>query len=371
MLLRIDDDHRVPYCTLQIFGRCTTQGHVSNQVRDDAHLFLLFILLHQSDVVRITFRNRVRGLRIEVLQSGQRIGRVDANLVRHRDCHDSIAVKVCTRQTLSHLRADANCVLDVAEIVLATGILVVHRDNGNLKRACMRVTNQCKLRTVLIRRAICFGFFYLVQRKNNFCGLTRKRRSFKRHGRSIALFSKVQQHLFLDSRISVVHDFVILGFVISSRQLQLLFDQRQRLLRKELGRNALGHIVPVAFPLQLIDGRKVLFAIFSDVGALAFRSNGSAKRIARIVLDLFEHLHLRCARRLVRVEHNINTIRHIVRIHGHALQIVAVVHHDTNLCIMRVAQIQICNATANLNNAIFCKTALIAVAHCYTVGAQT
>ena len=114
----------------------------------------------------------------------------------------------------------------------------------------------------------------------------------------------------------------------------------------------------------------MFLTIFSDVSALAFRSNGSAKRIARIVLDFLEHLHLGSARRLVCVEYNINTIRHIVRIHGHALQIVTVVHHDTNLRIMGVPQIQISNATANLHNTVFRKAALIAVAHGYTVGTQ-
>ena len=227
----------------------------------------------------------------------------------------------------------------------------------------MRVANQCKLRAILIGRAVSFGFLDLVQRKNNFRGLARKCRGFQRHGRTITLVRKVEQHLLLDSRVRIVHDLIILSPIICHGKVQLLFDQLFRLLREELRRYALRHIVPVTFPFQLVDGRKMLFAIRANVSALAFCRNSSAKGIVRIVFNCLENLHLRRARGLVGVEHNIHTVRQVVRVHCHALQVVAVVHHDTNLRIMGIAQIQISHSTTNLHHTVLCQSAFIAVAN--------
>ena len=98
----------------------------------------------------------------------------------------------------------------------------------------MRISNQCKLGSILICRTISFCLLDFVQRQNDFGCLTRKCGCLQRHGRAIAFLSKVHQHLFLDGRVRVVPDLIILGLVIGHGKVKLLLNQRQRLLGQEL-----------------------------------------------------------------------------------------------------------------------------------------
>ena len=111
----------------------------------------------------------------------------------------------------------------------------------------------------------------------------------------------------------------------------------------------------------------MLFAVGTNISALAVRFDGCTERVIRIILDGLEDLHLGCTRRLIGIKDNINTLRQVIRIYGHALQVVAVIHHNTNLRIMGIAQIQIRDAATNLHHTVFCKTAFVAIAHCYTI----
>ena len=63
----------------------------------------------------------------------------------------------------------------------------------------------------------------------------------------------------------------------------------------------------------------------------------------------------------IRVEHDVGSIRHIIRIHRHTLEIVGSVHKDTDLGIVRITKVQIRHATPNFYDTIFQSAALIAV----------
>ena len=147
-------------------------------------------------------------------------------LVERDDIEDSLVF-------ISSCQPKPGC-MDAVKIVFAAGILVVDSDNRDLKGTCMRIANQRKLGTILICRAVSFSLLDLVQRKDDFRCLTGKCRCLQRHGCAIALLREVHQHLFLDGRVRVVHDLVVLSLIIGHGEIKLLLNQRQGLLRKKL-----------------------------------------------------------------------------------------------------------------------------------------
>ena len=112
----------------------------------------------------------------------------------------------------------------------------------------------------------------------------------------------------------------------------------------------------------------MLLTVSANVFALTCCSQCCTKGIVRVVLDGLEHLHLGRARGFVRIENDIISIRHIVRINSHTLEVVTVIHHDADLCIVAVAKAQVIHAAANLDNTILVQTAFVTVANRNTVG---
>lgn len=57
-------------------------------------------------------------------------------------------------------------------------------------------------------------------------------------------------------------------------------------------------------------------------------------------------------RSLISVKHHIHTIRQIIGIESHSLDVLVIVHKDSDLCIMALAKIKILHAAPNLYGAI-------------------
>ena len=235
----------------------------------------------------------------------------------------------------------------------------------------MGITDQCKPGAILIGGAIRLCLLDLIDRQDNLRGLTRESRCLQGHGRSLNRISKIVEQLLFDRRIIVPHDFIILGFVIRDSKVKLVLDQLLGLLGKELRRDIPRHRIPVALLLQLVDRREVLFAVITDIHTLAVSLDSCAKRVVRIRFCFLEDLHFGRARRLIGVEHNVHTIRQIIRIDCHALQIMVTVNEDTNLRIMALAEVKVGHTTANLHNTVFVQTAFIAITNCNSTGIQT
>ena len=61
------------------------------------------------------------------------------------------------------------------------------------------------------------------------------------------------------------------------------------------------------------------------------------------------------------VKDDINAIRHILRVHRHTFKVVGSVHEDADLSIVRVTEVQVRYTTPNFDDAIFQRSALVAV----------
>ena len=72
------------------------------------------------------------------------------------------------------------------------------------------------------------------------------------------------------------------------------------------------------------------------VVTLAIGLDERTKRVIGVFLNFLHDVHLWRSGMFVRVEHDVCTIRHIIRIHGHALQVVGPIHKDANLSIVRI-----------------------------------
>lgn len=144
----------------------------------------------------------------------------------------------------------------------------------------MGITDQCKPGAILIGGAISLGLLDLIDWQDNLRGLARESRRFQGHGRSFDGISKIVEQLLFDRRIIIVHDLVILRLIIRNGKLQLILNQLLGLLGKELRRDIPRHRVPVAFLLQLVDRREVLFAVITDIHTLAVGLDSCAKRLS-------------------------------------------------------------------------------------------
>lgn len=112
----------------------------------------------------------------------------------------------------------------------------------------------------------------------------------------------------------------------------------------------------------------MLLTVSANVFALTCCSQCCTKGIVRVVLDGLEHLHLGCARGFIRIENDIISIRHIVRVDSHTFEVVTVIHHDTNLCVMAVTKAQVIYTAPNLDNTVFVQTAFVTIANRNAVG---
>ena len=167
--------------TSQFLFRRTTKSHVRDEVRDNAHFTLLLFFFHETHVVGIAFRNCICSLGVKTFQLFQRTSRFNGNLIADRNRHNGITIEICTGQTLCHFSIDANSILNLSKIALATDIFVVDCNNRNLKGTGMRIANQCKLCAILIGRTVSFCFLDSVDRQYDFRRLSRKCRCFQRH----------------------------------------------------------------------------------------------------------------------------------------------------------------------------------------------
>ena len=71
---------------------------------------------------------------------------------------------------------------------------------------------------------------------------------------------------------------------------------------------------------------------------------------------------------LVRVEHDVGAIRHVVRVHGHAFQIVGSIYKDTNLGIVGTPQIEVGHTTAKFDDAILRGATFITITDLHPAG---
>ena len=215
-------------CTGKFTSSRTFQCHVHNQIRDNAHLLLSISLRHNLDMIRIAFRNLVFQFRVKAFQSIQLRSRGNLDLVlaiRGND-HDSIAIKVGTRQALSNLGIDANSILRVrTENALALGNLIVDLQNRNLERTTMRVTNQSHCLAIDVVRGIDFRILNRCQRKNNLVLLSRKSCCFQGNRCFITTISKIFKQLPLDSRIGQRAKLIELDLTVFLGEVQLTLNQ--------------------------------------------------------------------------------------------------------------------------------------------------
>ena len=200
--------------------------------------------------------------------------------------------------------------------------------------------------------------------------------------RRIAFIGKLLKHLlshrWIGNRLNLVKPIRI----IRIREVELLLDKRHWLLGKELRRETSAHLFPIALFLQLIDCRQRLLlarlwirilSIGVIIEALTIRLDIGAKGIVLIVLDLLKNsaiaffVNHRRSALLVGIEHDVNTLRKIVGIHGHALEIVCPIHKNTNLCVVRVAQIKILDTGTNLHHTVLAKSPVFSIANCNTL----
>ena len=175
MFFRINNNHGVLNSTGNITFRCTTKSHISNEIGNNPHFLLLFLFLHEAHAIGISFRYCICCLRVKVLQILQSGGGFNIDFARHRNSHDSIAIEVCTRQPFCNLSVDTDSVLYRTKIPTARQVLIVDRHKWNFKGTCMRKTNQCKLSSIRICRAIAFSLTDFGQRQNDLRCLTRER----------------------------------------------------------------------------------------------------------------------------------------------------------------------------------------------------
>ena len=186
----------------------------------------------------------------------------------------------------------------------------------------------------------------------------------------ITLISKVKKHLSLNRGVCQRTDLIKLISGISISKIELLFDKLHWLFGKELRRQVPAHLIPVALFFQLVDGGK-RFLLSGDrvdvltigvwIIALSISLDERSKRVIRIITDFLHDIHLGRAGLLVCVEHNVYAIRHIIRIHGHSLEIMGSIYQNANLGIMRVPKVKIGHAAAELNHAVFVFSTLITI----------
>ena len=186
----------------------------------------------------------------------------------------------------------------------------------------------------------------------------------------IAFVGEVHQQLLFHSGVGQRADLGKLILCVCIGQIQLGLNQLDRLLRKKLGRQVLAHLVPVALFLQLVDGRQLLGAVLCNIMTLATSLDKRPERVVRIVLDFFQYVQLRSTRSLIGVKYNVYTIRHVFGVHGHTLEIMGPVNHDPDLSIVGSAQIQVRNASSELNDTIFSQAAFLGISNFYPVRAD-
>ena len=83
-----------------------------------------------------------------------------------------------------------------------------------------------------------------------------------------------------------------------------------------------------------------------------------SERIVWIRLNLFHNFHLRRTLFLVGIKHDVYTIRNIIRVHSHTLEIVRTVYKNTDLCIVSITQIEIFNTSTNFYYTIFIRSSV-------------
>ena len=180
MLGRINDDHAVLDSTSKLRFCRTKKCHVSNEVRDHTHLKLRVIdffsvctlILHISHTRLLCIFH----LRVKAFQFPKWGFRSDAHPGGCRvagDDHNSIAIKVRSRQTLCNMSIDTDCICrGYANHFLCICLTIVNFQNGDLKRSAMWVSNQSNSLTVFIVRCIDLIVFHRSYRQNNMILLT-------------------------------------------------------------------------------------------------------------------------------------------------------------------------------------------------------
>ena len=201
----------------------------------------------------------------------------------------------------------------------------------------MRIANECDLRSILIVRSIHFSILKGVDRNDYVILLTRQSSSLQMNCGSVTVVSKFLKIVLLNSRVSKRADVFKLSHLISFSKIQLLASHTQRLFTEELGRQSIRPFIPVAFISTLVDKRQLSIAIFVYVVALTISLDERSERIVRIIFDLLKNVHLRHVFRFVCIEHNVNAIRHVVRIDSHTFYVSITVNQNTNLRIPRLA----------------------------------
>ena len=151
------------------------------------------------------------------------------------------------------------------------------------------------------------------------------------------------------------------GHLIRCRQIQLLIDQTQTLLRKKLGREFVCPFAPITFFSTLVDKGKLPFTISVNVVTLSTGFDKRAKWIVRVILNLLQNIRCRSALFLISIEHYIHTIGKIIRIDSHSFQISIAVHQDTNLSIMGITERQVIYTTTNFDNTVFLDAAIFRI----------
>src|SRR5690606_17780451 len=127
VFLSINNHHGMTNCSSKLMIIGTHDSHVSDKVRNIAHLELLVTSSHSRRIIR-----KLIHLRIEVLKPLKRTLSLDLSRIV-RNNQNSISVEVSTRQALCNFSIDTNSIYGILDQALSITIFVVNRKLRNLK----------------------------------------------------------------------------------------------------------------------------------------------------------------------------------------------------------------------------------------------
>ena len=180
----------------------------------------------------------------------------------------------------------------------------------------------------------------------------------------IDVVGEALQKTLLHSWVVEGHDLVILLLLRPTKLGQLFCSDLNRLLSQHLRSETVRPTVPVTFLIDDVHQRELLLTIRTDNVLL---SNDGSEGVLGIAGHVLKDLSDGRSLSLVRVEPNIDTLREIVCVNSHSLDVVVALCGDSNLGVACVSHVQIGNAPSNFDDAVHLRTAVFGVAYGQTV----
>ena len=160
----INDNHAMTNGSCKLILRSSLQSHVSNQIRNDTHLFLS--VLHRLESA--SRFSTILQFWVKSFKPFQRRSRSNLNLAFTRvtgDYHNRIAIKISTRKSFRNLTVNTDGIFRcVTQNSASFSLLVIYSQDRNLKSSAMWITNQSYCFAILIIRGIHFTVFHRSDR---------------------------------------------------------------------------------------------------------------------------------------------------------------------------------------------------------------